>query len=134
MSRSFSPRNRSLSKRCRPNAFDNRIPLTLSVSSVIVVMSASVRCVFVATSRRAFPTLTVSQRNSGISSSDRIVSGTEIRTIAMIVLMIVTMLESTVDAVSVTTDWTPPTSFASLDWISPVRVVVKKRSGIAWRC
>ena len=97
-------------------------------------MSASVRCVFVATSRRAFPTLTVSQRNSGISSSDRIVSGTEIRTIAMIVLMIVTMLESTVDAVSVTTDWTPPTSFASLDWISPVRVVVKKRSGIAWRC
>ncbi len=46
-------------------------------------MSASVRCVFVATSRRAFPTLTVSHRNSGISSSDRIVSGTEIRTIAI---------------------------------------------------
>ena len=52
----------------------------------------------------------------------------------MIVLMMVTTFESTVDAVSVTTDCTPPTSLASLDWISPVRVVVKNRSGIAWRC
>ena len=88
----------------------------------------------VATSRRALPTLTVSHRNNGISRSERIVSGTKITIIAMIVLMIVTTLESTVDAVSVTTDWTPPTSLASLDWISPVRVVVKNRSGIAWRC
>ena len=52
----------------------------------------------------------------------------------MIVLMIVTTFESTVDAVSVTTDCTPPTSFASLGWISPVLVAVKNRSGIAWRC
>ena len=37
-------------------------------------------------------------------------------------------------AVSVTTAWTPPTSFASRLWISPVRVSVKKRSGIRWRC
>ena len=36
-------------------------------------------------------------------------------------------------AVSVTTVWTPPTSFASRLWISPVRVSVKKRSGILWR-
>ena len=34
-------------------------------------------------------------------------------------------------AVSVTTAWTPPTSLASRLWISPVRVSVKKRSGIA---
>ena len=32
-------------------------------------------------------------------------------------------------AVSVTTDWMPPTSFASRLWISPVRVAVKNRSG-----
>ena len=127
VSRTFSSWNRSLSNRWRPKDFDSRIPLTLSVSSVIVVMSASVLCVLVATSRRAPPTFTVSHRNSGISSSDRIVSGIEIRTIAMIVLMIVTKFDSTVDAVSVTTDWTPPTSFASRDWISPVRVVVKNR-------
>ena len=37
------------------------------------------------------------------------------------------------DAVSVTTAWTPPTSFASRLWISPVRVAVKNRSGIRWR-
>ncbi len=37
-------------------------------------------------------------------------------------------------AVSVTTAWTPPTSFARRLWISPVRVSVKKRSGIDWRC
>ena len=36
-------------------------------------------------------------------------------------------------AVSVTTAWTPPTSLASRLWISPVRVSVKKRSGIPWR-
>jgi hypothetical protein len=132
--RSFSLRYRPISNRCRPKAFDRRIPLTLSVSSVIADMSASVRCVLPATSRRAFPTLTVSHRNNGISSNDRIVSGTEITTIAMIVLMIVTTLDSTVDAVSVTTDWTPPTSLARRDWISPVRVVVKNRSCIACRC
>ena len=34
-------------------------------------------------------------------------------------------------AVSVTTAWTPPTSLASRLWISPVRVSVKNRSGIA---
>ena len=56
-----------------------RIPLTLSVSSVMVVMSARVRWVLVATSRRALPTFTVSQRNNGSSSSDRIVSGSESR-------------------------------------------------------
>jgi hypothetical protein len=37
------------------------------------------------------------------------------------------------DIVSVTTAWTPPTSLARRDWISPVRVVVKKRSGMNCR-
>ena len=45
-----------------------------------------------------------------------------------------TTFDSTLDAVSVTTDWTPPTSFESRDWISPVRVEVKKRSDIRCRC
>ena len=48
--------------------------------------------------------------------------------------MMVTTLDSTFDAVSVTTDCTPPTSFDSRDWISPVRVVVKNRSGMFCRC
>ena len=53
---------------------------------------------------------------------------------ATIVLMAIARLLVTMLAVSVTTDWTPPTSFASRLWISPVRVSVKNRSGIRWRC
>jgi hypothetical protein len=50
--------------------------------------------------------------------------------IAATVLRTVTTFERTDDAVFVTTFWTPPTSFCSLDWSSPVRVAVKKRSDI----
>ncbi len=53
---------------------------------------------------------------------------------AMMVLTTITLFERTLDAVSVTTVCTPPMSFESRDWISPVRVAVKKRSGIRWRC
>ena len=56
-SRAFSLRNRSISKRCRPNTLDSRIPETDSVSSVMAVTSASVFCVLRATSCLAFPTL-----------------------------------------------------------------------------
>ena len=49
----------------------------------------------------------------------------------MIVLTAIARLLVTELAVSVTTAWTPPTSLASRLWISPVRVSVKKRSGIA---
>ncbi len=109
------------------------MPLTESVSSVIAVRSARVFCVLVATSRRARPTLTVSHRKSGRSASDSSVSGTESTSIAISVLMIVTTLASTFEAVSVTTDCTPPTSFESRDWISPVRVAVKNRRGMCCR-
>ena len=51
----------------------------------------------------------------------------------MIVLTAIATLLVTDAAVSVTTDWIPPTSFASRLWISPVFVSVKKRSGIVWR-
>ena len=42
-----------------------------------------------------------------------------------------TTFASTDEAVFVTTFWMPPTSLASRDWISPVRVPVKNRSDIA---
>ncbi len=45
-----------------------------------------------------------------------------------------TMFDSKLAAVVVTTLCTPPTSFARRDWISPVRVVVKKRNGMYCRC
>ena len=45
-----------------------------------------------------------------------------------------TTFESIDEAVFVTTFCTPPTSFWSRDWRSPVRVPVKKRSDIDCRC
>ena len=45
-------------------------------------------------------------------------------------LTTVTTLERIDDAVLVTTVCTPPTSLASRDWISPVRVPVKNDNGI----
>jgi hypothetical protein len=57
-----------------------------------------------------------------------------IRNIATTVLRAMAKLLVTLDAVSVTTCCTPPTSFASRLWISPVRVSVKKRSGSRCRC
>ncbi len=53
--------------------------------------------------------------------------------IAMIVLTVIATLDVIDAAVSVTTDCTPPTSFARRLWISPVRVAVKNRSGRRWR-
>ena len=132
--RSFSSRNRPISWRWRPNDFDSRIPETDSVSSVIAVRSASVCCVLVATSRRARPTFTVSHMKNGVMKSDSAVSCHERISIAMSVLAMMTMLDRMLDAVSVTTVCTPPTSLARRDWISPVRVVVKNRSGMNCRC
>ena len=110
------------------------MPLTLSVSSVMEVRSARVFCVFIATSRRARPTFTVSHTNRGVMNKESTVSCQEMINMAMSELMITTTLERSEDAVLVTTLCTPPTSFARRDWISPVRVEVKNRSGMYWRC
>jgi hypothetical protein len=40
------------------------------------------------------------------------------------------MFDRMLEAVSVSTACTPPTSFERRDWISPVRVEVKNRSGM----
>jgi hypothetical protein len=128
--RSFSCEYRPISWRCRPNDLPRRIPETLRVSSVIAVRSARVFWVLVATSRRARPTFTVSHTNTGVIASDRSVSGTEITSIAITELTMMTTFDKAFDAVSVTTLCTPPTSFERRDWISPVRVVVKNRSGM----
>ena len=70
---------------------------------------------------------------NGSMPSDSRVSRQSIRNIATIVLSATATLLVMLAAVSVTTDWMPPTSLASRLWISPVRVSVKKRSGIRWR-
>jgi len=51
--------------------------------------------------------------------------------IATMVDSVVVMLDTTLVAVLVMTFWIPPTSLERRDWISPVRVAVKKRSDMA---
>jgi hypothetical protein len=70
----------------------------------------------------------------GSSPSDSSASCQLSRNIAMIVLTAIARLLVIELAVSVTTDCTPPTSLARRLWISPVRVSVKNRSGMLWRC
>jgi hypothetical protein len=47
---------RATACRCWPNVLVRSMPLTLSVSSVVAVISASAFCVSVLTSRRTLPT------------------------------------------------------------------------------
>ena len=131
--RSFSSWKRPISCRWRPKDFDSKIPETDRVSSVTAVRSAYVLAVLVATSRRARPTFTVSQRKNGSMNSDSTVSCHDSRSIAISVLTITTMFDRMFETVSVNTACTPPTSFAMRDWISPVRVVVKNRRGMNCR-
>ena len=118
---------------CWPNVFDSSIPQTDSVSSVAADISASDFWVSPLTSRRTLPTRKVRYMKNGRRPRDRSVSRQSMMNIAMTVLSAIAMFAVTMLAVSVTTDWTPPTSFARRLWISPVRVSVKNRSGIRWR-
>ena len=70
----------------------------------------------------------------GTTQTERSVSCHERISIATRVEETMTTFETMLETVLVTTVWTPPTSFASRDWISPVRVAVKKRSDMRCRC
>ena len=133
-SRRLTSRNRLVAVSCWPNVLVSRTPLTLSVSSVTADISASDFWVSLLTSRRTLPTRNVRYMKNGSRPSESSVRRQSIRNIAMIVLIAIARLLVIEDAVSVTTDWTPPTSFERRLWISPVRVSLKKRSGIRWRC
>ena len=130
----FSLLNRAIAACCWPNVFDRSMPETESVSSVVADISASDFWVSPRTSRLTFPTRNVRYMKNGSRPRLRNVSRQSMMSIAMIVLMAIATFEVSEAAVSVTTDWIPPTSFARRLWISPVRVSVKNRSGIVWRC
>ena len=110
------------------------MPLTLSVSSVMAVTSARLCCVSVLMPRRILPTRCVSNRKKGRTASEMRVSCQLSQAMATSVTPAVMRLLKTELAVSVTTVLTPPTSFDSRLWISPVRVSVKKRRGIRCKC
>ena len=79
------------------------------------------------------PTRFATNAKTGSIASERTVSRQSMKTMATIVLKTTARLLVMLAATSVTTDWIPPTSLERRLWISPVRVSVKKRSGMAWR-
>ena len=104
------------------------------VSWVIAVISAVDCWVSAATARRLAPTILLSRKKNGAVPTATIVSSQDSTSIAIRVLIRMTQLESTSETVLVTTRWTPPTSLVTRDWISPVRVPVKKPRDRLCRC
>jgi hypothetical protein len=117
-----------------PKAFASSTPDTDRVSSDRALIAASDSWVERATWRRRSPTVLVSQKNAGTVMSATMVSCQLRITMATTVEVKITTLARMVDAVLVTTVWTPPTSLASRDWISPVLVLVKKARESVCRC
>jgi hypothetical protein len=72
--------------------------------------------------------------NTGSIMTATTVSCQDSSSIAISEAMTVTALDRIEDAVSVTTDCTPPTSLASRDWMAPVLVAVKNARSIDCRC
>ena len=101
------------------------IPETDSVSWVMAVISAMDRWASDVTARRFFPTNLVSTKKKGTVATATMVNCQDSINIATSVLRNITVLERVSVRVLVTTDWMPPTSLEILDWISPVRVLVK---------
>src|ERR1700752_1685402 len=116
-----------------PNTLASSTPDTDRVSSLIALMAASDSWVDRDTWRRRSPTALVSQKNAGTVITATMVS-CQLMIMATMLETKVTTLARIVDAVVVTTVWTPPTSLASRDWISPVLVFVKNESGRVSRC
>ena len=134
-SRALSSRNRLIDAVLLAERLRQQDPADAEASPrSCAVISASDFWVSPLTSRRTLPTRNVRYMKNGSRPSDRSVSRQSMRNIAMTVLIAIARLLVTELAVSVTTDWTPPTSLASRLWISPVRVSVKNRSGMRWRC
>jgi hypothetical protein len=130
VSRLFSSLKRRMPAASRPKALPSRTPDTESVSSVSAVMSTTVSC----TARHflwpAWPVRCVNHANTGTIANDRTVSCQLMRSIATSELTRMTTFASESWATWVMTSSMPETSFVRRDWISPVRVAVKNRSGI----
>ena len=112
----------------------SRMPLTDSDSWTIEEITASWRCRSRVMRRRSVPTRRLTQTNTGIMTSEAIVSRQSRTIIAMIVATTVVRLDTSVVAVVVTVACMPPMSLAMRDCTSPVRVLVKKASDMRCRC
>src|SRR5690348_18432540 len=95
-----------------PHTFASSTPDTDRVSSDRALIAASDSWVERATLRRRSPTVFVSQKNAGTVMTATMVSCQLRMSIATTVEVKMTTLAKMVEAVVVTTDWTPPTSLA----------------------
>jgi hypothetical protein len=95
------------------NTLASSTPDTDRLSSLRALIAASDSWVERATWRRRSPTVSVSQKNTRTVMSATMVNCQLRMTIATMVDTKMTTLARMVDAVVVTTDWTPPTSLAS---------------------
>ena len=97
-------------------------------------MSAIAPCLTVVILRRWLPTRRASSTKNGSSARQNSASRQSSRNMATTDATTVVTLPTMEAAVEVTTDCTPPMSFAIRDWISPVRVLVKNASDSRCRC
>ncbi len=100
----------------------------------MAVISLSDSCVRRCSRLRRRPTRTWITTKTGMSTSVMIVSCQLSSSIDTSAAATVTTFCRIVVAVEVSTLRTPETSFASRDWMSPVRVEVKNASSIFSRC
>ena len=131
--RSDSRSKRSAISGPRPIVLPSRIPLTESDSCTSDEMSAIAPWRVVAILRRWSPTRRASSTKNGVRANEKTASRQSSSSMATTVASTVVTLETIEVAVVVTTFCTPPMSFAMRDWISPVRVRVKKASESRWR-
>ena len=109
------------------------MPLTLSASCVIAVISLSDSCVFVAIRARTWPTRRWAITRIGSRMTATTVSCQLSTSMLTTAATTVTVLPMMLEMVLLSTLATPPTSFCSRDWMTPVLVRVKKASSIACR-
>ena len=123
---SESPVNRSTSAGPAPSVLLSWMPLIESDSSTVALMSASWRCCCAVICRRIRATRLVRMIAGGITTSEISERRQESATIAIEVATAVVRLAAIEAAVEVTTASMPPMSLVIRDWISPVRVRLKK--------
>ena len=129
---SDSSANDRVSESARPMVRPSRMPLTERDSVTMADIAAICFCRCVVIFLRSRPTRRLIQTKTGSSSSETTVSRQSSASMATTVATTPVRLETREVAVEVTVACMPPMSLAMRDWTSPVRVLVKKASGIRW--
>lgn len=117
-----------------PMVRPRRMPLTDRDSVTVAAIAAICFCRWVVIFFRSRPTRRLIQTNSGSRTRETTVSRQSRASMATTLATTAVRLETREVAVDVTVACMPPMSLAMRDWTSPVRVLVKKASGIRCSC